>query len=75
MKLTAQEIHTYNDLVKKGLVDPLSLPGASDDAILITKIDDYDQVYFFDLVENINIYPGRNTIEKIKNALAMLDKA
>jgi hypothetical protein len=62
-------------LVKEGRADPLSLPALSDDAILITKVDENDEVYFYDLVENVNIYPGKSTIKKIKNALALLDKA
>jgi hypothetical protein len=74
MKLTVKEVHTYNDLVKEGKADPLSLPALSDGAIVITKVDENDEVYFYDLVENINIYPGKNTIKKIKNTLAFLDK-
>jgi hypothetical protein len=74
MKLTVKEVHTYNDLVKEGKADPLSLPALSEDAIVITKVDENDEVYFYDLVENINIYPGKKTIEKIKNTLALLDK-
>jgi hypothetical protein len=75
MKLTVQEVHTYNNLVNEGKAEVLSLPAVSDDAILVTKVDENDEVYFYDLVENINIYPGKKTIEKIKNTLALLDKA
>ncbi len=75
MKLTVQEVHTYNNLVNEGKAEVLSLPAVSDDAILVTKVDENDEVYFYDLVENINIYPGKKTIQKIKNTLALLDKA
>jgi hypothetical protein len=75
MKLTVQEVHTYNNLVNEGKAEVLSLPAVSDDAILITKVDENDEVYFYDLVENINVYPGKATIKKIKNTLALLDKA
>jgi hypothetical protein len=74
MKLTVKEVHTYNNLVKEGRVEALSLPGVSDDAIVITKVDENDEVYFYDLLENVTIYPGKNTIKKIKDILALLDK-
>lgn len=75
MKLTVQEVHSYNNLVNEGRAESLTIPGVSDDAIVITRVDDNDEVYFFDLVENVSVYPGRNTIEKIKRTLALLDKA
>jgi hypothetical protein len=75
MKLTVKEVHTYNNLVKEGRAEALSLPGVSDDAIVITKVDENDEVYFYDLLENVTIYPGKNTIKKIKDILALLDKA
>lgn len=75
MKLTVQEVHSYNNLVNSGKAEPIRVPGVSDDAIVVTRVDDNDEVYFYDLMENVSVYPGRNTIEKIKNALAMLDKA
>lgn len=69
MELTIQEVHTYNDLVKQGKVDKLVLTGVNNDAILITKVDENDKIYFLDLESRIKIYPGINTIEKIKNAI------
>jgi len=75
MKLTVKEVHTYNNLVNEGKADPLNLPAVSEDAILIAKVDENDDVFFYDLLENVNIYPGKGTIEKIKKALALLDQA
>jgi hypothetical protein len=75
MKLTVQEVNTYNNLVKAGKAEPLVLPALSEEAIIVTRVDENDEVYFYDLLENINVYPGKNTIKKIKNALALLDKA
>lgn len=69
MELTIQEVHSYNNLVKAGKVEPLRLTGVDYDAILIPKLDENDQVYFFDLDSRMKIYPGINIIEKIKKAI------
>ena len=69
MDLTMHEVHYYNDLVKKGIAQKLVFPGVDDDAIVIPGIDQEDRVYFLDLSSKLKIYPGVNTIEKIKKTL------
>lgn len=70
MDLTIQEVHSYNNLVKAGKAVPLVLTGVDPDAIVIPKLDEDDKVFFFDLDSRVKVYPGINTIEKIKNAIA-----
>jgi hypothetical protein len=75
MKLTIQEVHTYNDLVKMKIEDPLDLPGCDTSelfSLVIPRLDDNDRVYFYDLASGVSVYPGISTIEKIKRAV---DKA
>lgn len=69
MLLTIQEVHSYNNLVNAGKAEPLRLTGVDPDAIVISKIDENDKVYFHELGSKIKIYPGINIIEKIKNTL------
>lgn len=69
MELTIQEVHSYNNLVKAGKAEPLRLTGVDYDAIVIPKLDENDQVYFFDLDSRVKIYPGINIIEKIKKSI------
>lgn len=69
MELTIQEVHSYNDLVKSGLADPLPLTGVNSDDIVIPKLDENDKVYFLDLSSRVKIYPGINIIEKIRKAI------
>jgi len=69
MKLTVKEVHTYNNLVNQGLEPPLEIPGSDVGEILVPNVDENDQVYFKNLIDNSRIYPGRNTTEKIKKAI------
>lgn len=69
MELTIQEVHTYNNLVKEGKITPFKIPGAGDDSILLPNLDDDGKVYLHDITEGIKIYPGVNTIEKMRNAI------
>lgn len=72
MKLTIQEVHTYNNLVKEGNVLPLELAGCDTSefgGLVMPRLDENDEVYFHDLASGVNVYPGINTIEKIKKAI------
>lgn len=72
MKITIQEVHTYNDLVNKGKAEALNLPGCDTSefgGLVIPRLDENDEVYFHDLASGVNVYPGINTIEKIKKTI------
>ena len=72
MELTIQEVHYYNDLVKEGIEEPLDLPGCDTSefgGLVIPRLDEDDRVYFYDLASGVSVYPGINTIEKIKKAI------
>jgi len=69
MKLTVQEFHTYNDLIKSGKEKDLELVGADPGDILIPSLDDNDEFYFDNLTSGDKIYPGINLIQKIKIAI------
>lgn len=68
MKLTVKDIHTYNNLVKRGEADPLGNPGQ----ILIPRLIDNDDVVLYDIASGDTFTPGINLIKKIKEAI---DKA
>jgi hypothetical protein len=74
MDITIQEVHTYNDLVKNGKAEELILPGVGPNTMLFTSVDEYDKVYFYNNQEGIKIYPGEETIGKIKKVLTNLAK-
>ncbi|MDA0900218.1 MAG: hypothetical protein O3B35_04230 [Proteobacteria bacterium] len=69
MELTMQEVHTYNNLVNSGEAEPINLPGCDGSELVIPRLDENDQVYFYDLSSGTTVYPGINTIEKIKKAI------
>lgn len=72
MELTIQDIHTYNNLVKEGKVEPLKFAGMGPSefaSILLPNLDEDGKVYLYDVSEKIKIYPGISTIEKIKKAI------
>jgi hypothetical protein len=68
MKLTVKDIHTYNNLVKKGKAVPLG--NASQ--ILIARELDNEEVVLYDIASGDVIHPGTNMIENIKS---VIDKA
>jgi hypothetical protein len=68
MKLTVRDIHTYNNLVKKGE----ALPLGNMNQILIPRELDNEEVVLYDISSGDIIHPGINMIEKIKSAI---DKA
>ena len=72
MELTIKEIHTYNDLVNDGKIDPINFATAGKDSILLPNLDEDGKVYLEDSSQGLKIYPGISTIEKIKEAI---DKA
>jgi hypothetical protein len=72
MELTIQEVHTYNNLVNEGKVEPLKFAGMGEsefDSVLLPALDQDGKVYLHDVSDQIKIYPGINTIEKIKKAI------
>jgi len=72
MELTIQEVHSYNDLVKEGIEKPLDLPGCDTSefgGLVMPRLDEDDRVYFYDLASGVSVYPGINTVEKIKKAI------
>ena len=68
MKLTVKDIHTYNNLVKKGEADPLGNPGQ----ILVPREIENDKVILYEIARGDSFTPVINLIEKIKNTI---DKA
>lgn len=69
MELTIQEVHTYNNLVKEGKIIPFKIPGSGSDSILLPNIDEDGKVYLHDISNGIKIYPGIDTIERIKKSI------
>ena len=72
MELTMQEVHSYNDLVKQGKAEPLEFVGCDTSefgGLVIPRLDENDRVYFYDLASDVHVYPGINTIEKIKKTI------
>lgn len=65
MKLTMQEVHTYNNLVKEGKAQPLG----DFDQMIIPRLVDNDEVVLYDLSSGTIIRPGINLIEKIKSTI------
>lgn len=68
MKLTIQEVHYYDDLVKIGKALKINCPIDETD-IVISKLDEEDKVFFYCISCKTSFYPGLNTIEKIKYAI------
>jgi putative transposon-encoded protein len=68
MKLTVKDIHTYNNLVKKGEASPLGNSGQ----ILVPRELDNEEVVLYDIASGDTFHPGENLIEKIKTTI---DKA
>lgn len=65
MKLTMQDVHTYNNLVKEGKAEPLG----DFDQIIIPRLVDNDEVVLYDISSGTVIRPGLNLTEKIKKAI------
>lgn len=74
MQLTIQEVHTYNNLVNSGKAEPLKFPTVDSSTLLFTSVDENDNVFFYNNQEGIKIYPGLDTVQKIKNVLTNLAK-
>lgn len=62
MKLTMQDVHTYNNLVKEGKAEPLG-------DIVVPRLTDDEEVILYDLSNGTVTRPGINLIEKILNAI------
>jgi len=73
MDLTIREVHTYYSLVNSGEAEELIFPGVDNTpggSFILPKLDDEDKVYFYDSISKTKIYPGLDTIEKIKKCIA-----
>lgn len=73
MNLTIQEVHTYYSLVNSGEAEELQFAGIDNTpggSFILPNIDDDDQVYFYDSISKTKIYPGLETIKKIKTCIA-----
>jgi len=73
MDLTIREVHTYYSLVNSGEAEELMLPGVDNTpggSFVLPKLDGEDKVYFYDSISKTKIYPGLDTIEKIKTCIA-----
>lgn len=73
MNLTIQEVHTYYSLVNSGEAEKLEFPGIDNTiggSFILPKLDDEDKVYFYDSISKTKIYPGLETVEKIKKSIA-----
>lgn len=68
MKLTIQEVHYYNNLVKIGKALKINCPIDETD-IVVSKLDEEDRVFFYCISCKTSFYPGLNTIEKIKHTI------
>jgi hypothetical protein len=78
MKLTIQEVHSYYNLVKNGEAEELKFPGIDNSpggSFIIPRLDENDDVYFYDTLSKSKVYPGLDTIKKIYIALAKSQKA
>jgi len=77
VELTIQQVHSYYDLVKNGEAEELIFAGIDytpGGSLIIPKLDDNDQVYFYDMLSKTKIYPGLETIKKINVAVAKMEK-
>ena len=73
MKLTIQEVHSYYNLVKEGKAEELVLPGIDNSpggSFIIPRLDENDEVYFYDTLSKTKITPGLDLVKKIYIALA-----
>jgi hypothetical protein len=78
MELTIQQVHSYYNLVNNGEAEELIFPGIDNTpggSLIIPKLDENDQVYFYDMISKTKIYPGLDTIKKIYIALAKRKKS
>jgi hypothetical protein len=66
--LSAKEISFYNQMCDSGLAQKIECPFNEDD-IIITKIDEKDNPYFYCISCNTKFDIGKNTEEKIKKSI------
>jgi len=65
MLLSAKEVHFYNDLSNQGLVKKITCPFGEDD-VIVTKVNESDEVYFECITCDSSFSPGINIIQNIK---------
>lgn len=73
MKLTIQDVHSYYNLVKDGKAEELVFPGVDNTpggSFIIPRLDENDEVYFYDTLSKTKIVPGLDIIKKIYIGLA-----
>jgi hypothetical protein len=71
--ISIQEVNFYNSLAERNLVGKINCPFGADD-IVVTKVNDQDEVYFKCLTCDTIFHPGvkviniiKDTIDKYKN--------
>ena len=69
MEITIQEAHMYLELVRKGLASNKIFHGFDEYPLIVTGLDDNDNVYFKDLASGTVCHPGVNMIESIKSVI------
>jgi hypothetical protein len=70
--LSIQEVHFYNILVEKGLVNPMNCPFNEDSVsnhIIIPNLNENDSLFFTCLTCVTNFELGLNTEQIIKNSI------
>jgi hypothetical protein len=68
MDLSVQEINFYNSLCDLGIAQKIECVFDTND-IIITKIDENNNPYFYCITCNTKYDIGTNTIEKIKKTI------
>lgn len=65
MELTIKEVNTYINLVSENKAEKITCPLNETD-IVIAKIDENDNVFFYCMTCKTTFYPGVNLIQKIR---------
>jgi hypothetical protein len=66
--LSVQEVTFYNNLVEKGNAGKINCPFDTND-VVVTKVNDKDEVYFKCLGCDTIFYPGLKIEQIIKNTI------
>ena len=74
MELSIKEVNFYNKLVNKGIAEKINCPfnEIDDSHIVISKLDNDDEVCFECFQCSTIFYPGINLIEKIKKKISSI---
>lgn len=72
MSLTIQIVHTYNELVKRGVAKPITCPFSYSEEfpdIMLSELTSDNKVVFRCVSCNTVVEPGLNTAQAILNSL------